>query len=348
MRRRYHGRVGVTSVPNIASERSRQVRSWVIIIATCVFSLVCVAWVLHGMDVPRFWGEMRRMHWAWVTVAIVSDVLVFLVQGWRWGLLLRPIQRVSFWRLMRAIYTGLYVNEILPLRAGELIRCFMVSRSSQIPLSVTFASALIERIFDGVWLVASFFVALRIGKLPPVMIKGGFMLGIMVVALALLISYGMYARKQSISLFFDIQPPAWFITLIDDLHLIGHSRYLYFSFFVSGLYLLVQVIPVYATVRAFGLPVPWLASITMMVMLHLSAVVPQAPGNLGSAQWVIVRTVMLSGIARPLASNFAMVLWGLMFFPLVVVGFFVVGFAGIKISHLHREATTAAGSSGSK
>jgi glycosyltransferase 2 family protein len=321
------------------------VRSWVVIAATCVISLVCIVWVLHGMDLPRFWGEMRRMHWVWVTVAILSDVLVYLVQGWRWGLILKPLQRVSFWSLMRAIYTGLYVNEILPLRAGELIRCFMVSRSSQIPLSVTFASALIERIFDGVWLVASFFVALRIGKLPPVMIKGGFMLGIMVIVLAVLIGYAMYAREQSINSFFDLQAPAWFNTLIDDLHRIGHSRYLYYSFVVSGLYLLLQLIPVYATVRAFDLPVPWGASITLMVLLHLSAVVPQAPGNLGSAQWVTARTVMLWGVARPLASNFAMVLWGLMFFPLIVVGFFVVGFAGIKISHLHREATTAAGSS---
>jgi glycosyltransferase 2 family protein len=160
--------------------------------------------------------------------------------------------------------------------------------------------------------------------------------------LALLLSYGMYARKQSISLFFDLQAPAWFNTLIDDLHLIGHSRYLYYSFFVSGLYLLVQLIPVYAVVRAFALPVPWQASITLMVLLHLSAIVPQAPGNFGSAQWVTVRTLMLWAVARPLASNFAMVLWGLLVFPLIVVGFFVVAFAGIKISHLHREATTAA------
>jgi glycosyltransferase 2 family protein len=284
------------------------------------------------------------MHATWVTVAVLSEVLLYLLHGWRWGLLLRPIQQVPFAQLMRAIYVGMYANEVLPLRAGELIRCFMLSRSSGIPLSVTFASALIERIFDGVWLMCCFFVALRIGKLPPVLITGGYILGLIVFVLALILGYGMYARKQS--MFLDIQVPAWFNTLIEDLHLIGHSRYLYYSFFVSGLFLAAQLVPIYAVVRAYHLPVPWPASFALMVLLRLSSVVPQAPGNLGSFQWVTARMLMLWGLTPALCRRFSLVLWSILTLPLVVVGFVVVLFAGIKMSHLHREASAAASGSG--
>ena len=66
---------------------------------------------------------------------------------------------------------------------------------------------------------------------------------IFLVLLAVVLGYAMYARKQSLDLVFGLSWPKWFNTLIEDLHLIGHSRYLYSSFFVSGLYLSAQIYP---------------------------------------------------------------------------------------------------------
>ncbi len=60
--------------------------------------------------------------------------------------------------------------------------------------------------------------------------------------------------------------PRWFNTLIEDLHLIGHSRYLYYSFVISGAYLLAQMLPIYLLVQASNLHVTWTASFTMMVL----------------------------------------------------------------------------------
>ena len=111
------------------------------------------------------------MRWPWVLLAVLSNVLVFLLQGWRWKLLLNPIQRVPFTQAVQAIYVGLFANEVLPLRAGELIRCFLLSKTSGIPVSVSFASALIERIFDGIWLMGCFFFCLYLGKLPGVLLN---------------------------------------------------------------------------------------------------------------------------------------------------------------------------------
>ncbi len=326
----------------MSTERSRRIRSWVIIILTNVFSLVFLAWALYKADLPRIWGEIRRMHWGWVTLAAATDVMVYLLHGWRWRLMLRPIQRIPYLQFVRAIYAGLYANEVVPLRAGEVIRCFLLSRSSSLPISVTFASALIERIFDGIWLMAFFLLALQVGHLPRILVHGGYLLGVVIVLASLVLGYGMYAREQSITLFFDISIPAWFNTLIEDLHLIGHSRFLYYAFFVSGLYLIAQVAPIYAVVRAYNLHVPFVTSFTMMVLLRLSAVVPQAPGNLGSFQWVAARTLMLFGVLQAHAYRFSIVLWSILTLPLIAVGFVVVLFAGVSMSHLHRQATSAA------
>ncbi|MBV8834890.1 MAG: flippase-like domain-containing protein [Acidobacteriaceae bacterium] len=323
-------------------ESTRKLRSWLFIIVTNVISLICMAWVLNGAGLNQIWGEVQHMHYAWVLVAVLADVCVYLLHGWRWKLLLTPIESVRFTDTVEAIYVGLFANEVLPLRAGELIRCFLLSKTSEVPLSVTFASALIERIFDGVWLMACFFVCLHMGRLPGVLLKGGYILGVMIVVVAIVLAYAMYAKKQSLDLFFGMAWPRWFNTLIEDLHLIGHSRYLYLAFLVSGVYMMCQLLPIYFLVQANDLNVSWKASFTMLVLLRLSSVVPQAPGNLGPFQWVTARTLMMFGLGAGHAKRFSIILWAVVTIPLIVIGFIALALEGINMTHLHREATAAA------
>ncbi len=285
---------------------------------------------------------MQQLHWRWVAFAVVADICVYLLHGWRWKLLLRPIEDVRFIHCVEAIYVGLFANEVLPLRAGELIRCFLLSRSTAIPISVTFASALIERIFDGIWLMLCFFWTLHLVKLPGVLVNGGYILGVMIAVLGLFIGYAMYAKKQALDVVFGWSWPRWFNTLIDDLHLIGHSRYLYYSFIVSGAYLIAQILPIYALVKASDLDVPWTASFAMMVLLRLTSIVPQAPGNLGSFQWVAARTLILFGLFSAHAKRFSLILWAVVTLPLILIGCIALALTGVNMAHLHKQATAAA------
>jgi glycosyltransferase 2 family protein len=330
------------TVPIRSAGRTKKFRSWAIIILANLVSLICMTWVLKDAGLQKIWGEVHHMRWRWVCLAMVCDGAVYLLHGFRWQILLRPIMRVPFMQSVIAIYVGLFTNEVFPLRAGELVRCFLLAKSTEIPISVTFASALIERIFDGIWLMACFLITLHMGKLPGVLVKGGYFLGALIVVLGVVLAYAMYAKQQSLDAMFGIAWPKWFHTLIEDLHLIGHSRYLYYAFGISGLYLLAQILPIYCLVQANLLPVPWMASFTMMVLLRLSSVVPQAPGNLGAFQWVAARTLMMFGLGTALAKRFSLILWAVVTLPLIVIGFFAITMEGLNLSHLHKEATGAA------
>jgi hypothetical protein len=301
-------------------------------------------YVLSGAHISLIWGEIRGMTWHWIALAIAADVVVYTLQSWRWLLILKPVESVSIWTSIRAIYVGLFANEVLPLRTGELIRCFLITRWSSIPLSVSFASALIERIFDGIWLMACFFVTLQIAELPRVLERAGYILGIIIVIASGIIAVGMFARTQSLDLLFGWSYPRWFNTLVQDLHLIGHSRYLYYAFFISGAFMLVQMVPIYGVMQAYGLDLDstLVAAFTMMVLLRLSAVVPQAPGNLGLFQGVAFRTLIVFGVYGAVAKRFSLILWAVVTIPLIIVGFLALTFSGAKMAHLHEEAKSAA------
>ena len=63
--------------------------------------------------------------------------------------------RLKFWRIVQAIYIGLFANEVLPLRTGEVIRCYLLAHWNDLRLSLSFASAAVERLIDGFWLMGA-------------------------------------------------------------------------------------------------------------------------------------------------------------------------------------------------
>jgi uncharacterized protein (TIRG00374 family) len=320
-----------------------------LMIVTLVVSVACLAWWMNGISWTELWEDIRELDWRWITVAAVADILIYVVQGWRWSLLLQPVSTVSPWSSVGAIFVGLFANEVLPLHAGELIRCFLMARWSKIPISVTMASALIERIFDGVLLIAGLFLSVRYIRHFPlsrsharaieIITTGSISLAVLIFLGAALLAVAMYWREQTLDALLDARLFSWAHVFIEDLHRIGHSRYLYFSFALSIPYLLLQIVPIYAIMQAYGFDaVSWAQAGALMVLLRLGGVLPQAPGNIGLFQVVSTLVLTLFGAPVAMARRFAFILFAVVTIPLLVVGFVALIASGAKMGDIHREA----------
>jgi glycosyltransferase 2 family protein len=323
--------------------------SHVFTVVTLIVSVACLAWAVHGVSWTELWEEVRELDWRWVAVGAIADLLVYVIQGWRWSLLLLPVTPVSSWASVGAIYVGLFANEVLPLRAGEVIRCFLMARWSKIPISVTLASALIERIFDGGLLIAGLFIALRYvrhfslshgqSRAIGMITTGSIFLAIILLIFAALLAVAMYWREQALDALLDTPLSSWAHVFIEDLHRIGHSRFLYFSLAVSVPYLLIQIVPVYAVMQAYGFDgVSWAQAGALMVLLRLGSVVPQAPGNVGLFQVLSTLGLTLFGVPGAMARRFTLILWAIVTVPLLVAGFVALVASGSKMGDLQREA----------
>ena len=126
--------------------------------------------------------------------------------------------------------------------------------------------------------------------------------------------------------------------LVDDLHLIGSSRQFYLAAAASLPYLLLQVVPIYALIRAYNLDSTLGGAFLLMVLLRLGTVLPQAPGNLGAFQALVVVGLSLLGFDVSIAKRFAMILWGAITLPLLAAGFIALAITEFKIGELHLEA----------
>jgi len=282
------------------------------------------------------------MHWGWVGIAVLFDILVYFLQGWRWSLLLRPVADVPYSRSIRAIYVGLFANEVLPLRTGEVIRCYLQGRWSKLPFTVTLSSALIERIFDGLWLCVCLLVTTQFVELPELYTTLGKILAAFVLLGGALLASAMFAKQQTRSAFQNNRWLSKLTILLEDLYIIGHSPYLYLSAAASLPYLLLQVVPIYALAQGYGVDISIADGFALMVILRLVSVVPQAPGNLGTFQAAAVYGLVLFGIDSSLAKRFSFVMWAVITLPLLIVGFIALAITGLSLADIRQQAENAA------
>jgi len=309
--------------------RNRRFPRWFLPVFGYAVSIPILIVVYRGFDWKTELPRIQQTPWQYVLAAVVCDLAVYCVQGWRWNELLKPVGVLPVWRSMQAIYIGLFANELLPLRPGEVIRSFLQARWSGVPFAIVVSSVVIERLFDGVWLILGFFVTSLFVELPALLVIGSRILGVLLLLLGAALAYVILRPEQA---------GRWMNPklrhLLDALECMGKSRSFYHAFFLSLLYLALQVGPIYFIQKGFGLDVGFGASAAVLVILRLGSVPPQAPGNVGSFQALAVLGVMLFGVDRQSATSYATLLFLVITVPLWVVGFLALMATKMKLSQL--------------
>jgi len=326
----------------LAEKKSRSVRKRALLVVINALSIASLYWATRDAHLSEIRNDVATLSWWWVGAAVAANLVVYLWQAMRWRILLHPVERIGFWETARAVYVGLFASEVLPLRAGELLRCYLLSTRSALPLSVSLTSMLLERVFDGIWLCVCMFLVLRYVPIPRglrYLVDSGYALALVVLGAALLLSFALFRRHHARA---ALAGGVWrrqFQVLIDDLEIIGHSRYLLLSFIQSLPYLLLQVIPIFAAFRAYGFDLPWGAAFALMVILRMGAVVPQAPGNLGVFQFLARECLeKMFNVVPDEAARFSWFLWGLITLPLLAGGAISLALTGLKLGELQEAA----------
>lgn len=346
-------------------------RVWLRTLLSYTLGFVCLVWVFHNYDFGDLLRRVAAMNPYWVVAAIVCDALSYLCQGFRWRLLLRPFGSISVLRATQAIYAGLFVNEMLPMKIGELVRAFLVSRWMSAKLSSVAASIVVERLCDGVWLAAGIALTILLVPLPRHLVEAGevFWVGILVVlflfALLAFNGHGMPPKSSMhIERVGDAESAVQMVgtggssrsfklahklsnvvvTLVRrlslELHVIGWSRGMLWAFALSLAMLLLQGASLWFVMLAYGLREPFAAGITVFLIVHLGTALPSAPANIGTYQFFIVLGLTLLGTDKTSAAGFSLVVFAVLSLPLWALGFWAFGRSGLTVMGMRTELST--------
>jgi len=323
---------------NPANRPRPRIPHWLIVVLTYAISVASLLWALRGYDFSQIQSAILSVKWGWVLVAVVLDLAVYLIQAWRWLTLLRPVERLGLWETAHAIFIGLFASGVLPLRPGELIRCYLLSVWGQIPFSLTLTAAAIERVLDGIFLVLAFWVATWFVAMPRALLDFVQSLAVIVLALTLLFMYVLFHRRHAHSFLSARRWGRRFLHVLDQVHQMGNARTLARAWGITFLYWFVQTLSVYALFLSYEMDLSVWHAWAVMLIKSIGTAIPSAPSNIGVFQYAVKMALTIFNVEPAVAVELSVLMWVVMTLPLLIAGLAAVLITGSSLREIHHHA----------
>lgn len=105
-------------------------------------------YAVRGQDLSRIGHYIRTANYFWLGLSLVVSTLGYLSRAYRWHMQLDASRTPApFWKVYHAMMVGYLANLVLP-RAGEVIRCSILRRTSAVPVQVGLGTVVTERVID--------------------------------------------------------------------------------------------------------------------------------------------------------------------------------------------------------
>jgi uncharacterized protein (TIRG00374 family) len=334
--------------------RSR-IRTVLIIAVT----LALLAFFFRDANFANVWAETRRADPWRLLAAVVLTGITYAFRAWRWQSLLAPIGATRFGNAFRATVIGFAASFILPARAGEVIRPYLLARRENLPPTAAFATIILERLLDlaVVLLLFGFFVLTvpagvlsgEASQLASVKFWGGVAAVAAVTGLVVLFALAGHPERlgRAAGRIERVLPAR-------AARVVAH----FVESFASGLAImrqparlgvaLVQSLPIWLSIaagiwltsQAFSITFPYTGSFLVMTLLVVGVAVP-TPGQIGgfhAAYQVAVQTFF--GAADDRAIGAAIVLHAVSFIPVTLLGVIYMAREGLTFQGAQAMASS--------
>jgi glycosyltransferase 2 family protein len=139
-----------------------------------ILSVLLLWWALRDVSFAEVFRHMAEVDLLLFSLAIGITLLQFWMRAARWGVLLLPVRAgVPFHPRLAATFIGFAANNLLPARVGEFARAFALGRLAGLPPATVFGTLVVERLLDGLVVVAFLFLAMGSPAFPPAAQVGG-------------------------------------------------------------------------------------------------------------------------------------------------------------------------------
>jgi uncharacterized protein (TIRG00374 family) len=339
------------------------------IIFGATLGVVLVWWLFKDTNWGAVLAALRAADWGWMAVCLGFVLLSFVVRVWRWQFIVCSEQKVSFARLFNATQIGFLANFVLPARMGEPIRAIVLSRSTGIPFSKTFAFVAIDRITD----IAGLAVALGLTvltfhpahaiRLPADLqnLYSGEISEVLVHRAAEMVALGMIVLTGGMFLVYFQRERAvrWSGRIVgvfskrlamkvsglvahftEGMSAMGKPARLGGAVLVSLLLWCTFFATHWAMFKCMHLDLPWQASLVTLSLLAVFISVPGPPGFVGPFHVAIVAGLLLvrPGIDMDVARATAILAHLCNLLPVVVVGVWCLSTEKMSLRELKRES----------
>ncbi len=280
-------------------------------------SVIFLYFALKNIEVEKVLKAFREINYIYLFPVVFFGILTYVVRAWRWRYFFRHIKPIPFSSLFSATMIGFMANNILPARIGEIVRAYCIGKKENISKSMSFATIVLERIFDGFSLLFLFIITLIFCPFPEEVKKIGYLFAAVYLAAAgILISIRVW-RQQTIkivNLLCSRLPESARTAITEHTHsFISGLDVLKngWDVFLISLYSIIlwtiSAISFYFMLQGCHLQLSFLAALFVLIVVAIGIAIPAAPGSVGTFQYFAMLGLAVFGKDKNTGLTFSIV-----------------------------------------
>ncbi len=325
------------------------------IIIGILFSAVFLWLSMRGVQMSEVLEALRSAEYVLLLPAMTAVTVSFFVRGLRWQIILRAIQKVSTRHAFSATMIGFMANNVLPMRAGELLRAVVIGRQEAISRSAALATIVVERLFDVIALLVVLLISAGGYELPPELRQGIWIISaatgvVLVVFGALAHSRTRLGRRMQrlpggrtrLGLRFG----HFLDSFQEGLGVLRSARQVVYTLLLSGLVWGSFVIVYHYSLAAFDLALPLRAPLLLLGIVSIGVMLPSAPGYIGTMQGFYKLALVPFAVNPAVALSASWFFWLAQYLPVTVIGLFYFVRENLNLKAVLNEGTDRAEDSG--
>ena len=308
-------------------------------LAVAGLTLALLGWFFRQADLSQVWREIREAKpWALALLLAITG-LTYLLRALRWQFLLRPLGPTRLSQAFRTTVMGFAANTVLPLRAGEMVRPYLLARREGLSVPATITTIILERLLDlmtvlvflGLFVVffdpgldrvnAAVYKSVKLGGLVGALGSGAVLLVLGLNAVRPVLTHRLVdACLRVIPVRFRSRLSALIYGLLDGLAVTRDLTRLAQAIALSFPLWLSIATGIWLVTVAFHMTVPFTGSFLIMALLTVGVAAP-TPGAVGGFHEAFrIGTAVFYGVDNDRAVGAAIVLHAASFIPVTLLG----------------------------
>lgn len=299
-----------------------------------VLSALFLWLAFRGVDFGALGQALAMARYELVLPALALYFSGVWLRSLRWRAVLWPIKPVPAHRLFPVVVMGYMANNVLPARLGEVVRAYVLGRREDVSRLSTLATIVVERVLDGLVMLA--FMGLVVLILPLTAAMWRLLTAaaaLFVIAAAILLSLAVApagSQRWARAALRPLPPRAQDVLLplmvqvLDGLAGLrgagGVLRALALSFAAWTVEALMYYVLMFAFDIPTSAPAPAALAALTTAVANLGTLIPSSPGYVGVYHYLAKEVLMQFGVPPEPALGYVLVLHAALVVPVTLLG----------------------------
>lgn len=324
-----------------------------------VLAAVFLALAASRVDAEKFKSALEGMEPMWLLPIAGINLATQMLRTFRWWLIVRPVKRISFGRIVPSAFAGFLAINVFPLRAGEMVRPLLLKGRDGIPFTSGLATVVAERVVDALAVFVMLLISIALvpartisigGQIVELQTAARLLLVIFVPAalflVALVLLRGRLVRVVE-AVLRKVSPRlatiaggvlGTFVQGLEFFRDVGLASQV--ALLTAGIWGL-QIAVFACGFGAFGIDVPLYAALPALAITMAGITVPGGIGMSGNFQLFCIAALALYGVDESPALAYSVVLNVVGFGIAIAMGLPVLPFLSVKLTELAAKGEDA-------